>query len=234
MLSWNGGCSAPRPSSAAWPSPTPRPRARRTAPQGVTLTLQWEEYRAAHPGERTWGFTQFCEHYKRYARTLKRSLRPQHRASKKLFMDCAGPTLALADGGHGPVFVSALGASSYTFACVTADQSMRSWLGAIDHALRFIGGVPQMIVPDNARAVIAEPTATSCAPTTPRWTSRATTTYRSCRRVPTPSGQGQGGIGRAAGRALDPGAAAPPAAGRRAGRRPSRERVAAAAQHRPG
>ena len=37
----------------------------------MTLTLLWEEYRPpAHEGQRTWGFTQFCEHYKRYARTL--------------------------------------------------------------------------------------------------------------------------------------------------------------------
>ncbi|MET3515141.1 hypothetical protein ABIC63_002924 [Pseudacidovorax sp. 1753] len=59
--------------------------------KGVTLTLLWEEYRAAHPGARTWGFTQFCEHYKRYARTLKLSMRQQHRAGEKLFVDYAGP-----------------------------------------------------------------------------------------------------------------------------------------------
>ena len=50
-----------------------------------------------------------------------------------------------------------MGASIYTLACVTADQSMRSWLGAIARTLRFLGGVPQMIVPDNARALIADP-----------------------------------------------------------------------------
>ena len=124
--------------------------------KGVTLTLLWEEYRLANEGLRTWGFTQFCEHYKAYTRTLRRSMRQQHRAGEKLFVDYAGPTLELADGGRGQVFVAALGASSYTFACVTADQSMRSWLAAIGRALRFIGGVPQMIVPDNARALIAD------------------------------------------------------------------------------
>ena len=72
-------------------------------------------------------------------------------------MDYAGPTLELADGGRGQVFVAAMGASSYTFACVTADQSMRSWLGAIARTFRFLGGVPQMIVPDNARALIVDP-----------------------------------------------------------------------------
>ena len=125
--------------------------------KGVTLTLLWEEYRQGNEGRRTWGFTQFCEHYKAYTKTLRRSMRQQHRAGEKLFVDYAGPTLELADGTRGQVFVAAMGASSYTFACVTADQSMRSWLGSIARALRFLGGVPEMIVPDNARALIADP-----------------------------------------------------------------------------
>lgn len=125
--------------------------------KGVTLTLLWQEYRAAHEGQRTWGFTQFCEHYKRYTRTLRRSMRQTHLAGEKLFVDYAGPSLALADGGRAQVFVAAMGASSYTFACVSVDQSMRSWLGCIGRALRHMGGVPQMVVPDNARALIANP-----------------------------------------------------------------------------
>lgn len=55
--------------------------------KGVTLTLLWQEYRAAHEGERTWGLSQFCERYKLYAKTLLRS----HRAGEKLFVDFAGP-----------------------------------------------------------------------------------------------------------------------------------------------
>jgi transposase len=123
----------------------------------VTLILLWEEYRQANEGRRTWAYTQFCEHYKAYTKRLRRSMRQQHRTGEKLFVDYVGPTLELADGGRGQVFVAAMGASSYTFACVTADQSMRSWLGSIARALRFVGGVPEMIVPDNARALIADP-----------------------------------------------------------------------------
>ena len=98
--------------------------------KGVTLMLLWQEYRAAYEGRRTWAYTQFCEHYKAFARTLKRSMRQQRRAGEKLFIDYAGPTLELADGTRAQIFVAAMGASSYTFACVTADQSMRSWLAA--------------------------------------------------------------------------------------------------------
>ena len=48
-----------------------------------------------------------------------------------------------------------MGASSYTFACATADQSMRSWLCAMARALTFYGGCPQLIVPDNPRALVS-------------------------------------------------------------------------------
>jgi transposase len=124
--------------------------------KGVTLLLLWQEYRAAHEAQRTWAYTQFCEHYKRFAKSLKRSMRQHRRAGEKLFIDYAGPTLELADGSRAQIFVSALGASSYTFAWATADQSMRSWLGAMARALTFYGGVPQLIVPDNPRALVSD------------------------------------------------------------------------------
>ena len=124
--------------------------------KGVTLALLWQEYRAAHEGQRTWAYTQFCEHYKAFAKTLKRSMRQQRRAGEKLFIDYSGATLALADGSRAQVFVAAMGASSYTFACATADQSMRSWLGAMARALTFYGGTPQLIVPDNPRSLVSE------------------------------------------------------------------------------
>jgi transposase len=124
--------------------------------KGVTLMLLWQEYRAAHEGRRTWAYTQFCEHYKRFAASLKRSMRQHHRAGEKLFADFAGPTLALEDGGRAHVFVAAMGASSYTFACATADETMRSWLGSMVRSMGFFGGVPSLIVPDNPRALIAQ------------------------------------------------------------------------------
>ncbi len=124
--------------------------------KGVTLLLLWAEYRAANEGRRTWAYTQFCGYYKRFAKSLKRSMRQHRRAGEKLFIDYAGPTLALADGSRAQVFVAAMGASSYTFACATTDQSMRSWLGALARALTFYGGCPQLIVPDNPRALVSD------------------------------------------------------------------------------
>ena len=123
--------------------------------KGMTLMLLWQEYVAAHPEGRTWRYTQFCEHYKAFAGTLKRSMRQHRRAGEKLFIDFAGPTVPLRDGARAQVFVSAMAASSYVFACATPHQRLDDWVEGIVRALHFYGGVPQLIVPDNASAVIA-------------------------------------------------------------------------------
>lgn len=123
--------------------------------KGMTLMLLWQEHTAQHPGEATHRYSQFCENYRQYAKSLKRSMRQIHRAGEKLFIDYAGPTVALTDGSRAHIFVAALGASSYTFACATPRETMADWLGATAQALRFIGGVPQLIVPDNPKALIA-------------------------------------------------------------------------------
>ena len=117
--------------------------------------LLWEEYVTARPDERTWRYTQFCEHYKAFAQRLKRSMRQHRRAGEKLFIDFAGPTVALHDGARAQVFVAAIGASSYTFACASRAQKLEDWVECIVRALHFYGGVPQLLVPDNASALIA-------------------------------------------------------------------------------
>jgi transposase len=129
--------------------------------KGVTLQLLWEEYVAAHPGETTYRYTQFCQRYADWALTLRRSMRQVHHAGEKCFVDFAGQTMPILDlaGGiaqRAHIFVSVLGASNYTFACATASESMAEWLGAISLALEFYGGVSAMLVPDNPKALIAE------------------------------------------------------------------------------
>jgi transposase len=124
--------------------------------KGVTLMLLWEEYRAEYAERQTYGYSQFCENYRQFAKRLKRSMRQIHRAGEKLFIDFAGPTLALSDGGRAHIYVAAMGASSYTFACATERETMTDWLDSTARALAFYGGVPTLIVPDNPRALIAE------------------------------------------------------------------------------
>jgi len=124
--------------------------------KGMTLMLLWEEHRADYADVQTYSYSQFCENYRRFAKQLKRSMRQVHRAGEKLFIDYAGPTIGLTDGSRAHIFVAALGASSYTFACATPRETMKDWLESTARALAFIGGVPQLIVPDNPKAMIAD------------------------------------------------------------------------------
>ena len=114
----------------------------------MTLMLLWQ-YVEAHPGQSTWCYSQFCENYRRYALRLKRLMRQIHRAGEKMFVDFAGPTVELADGTRAHIFVATLGASSYTLACATPHERMADWLHGCAEAMRYFGGVPQLIVPDN-------------------------------------------------------------------------------------
>ncbi len=130
---------------------------------GVTLQLLWEEYRA-DAGEQAYRYSAFCEKYRAWAKRLKRSMRQVHPGGERLFVDYAGQTMPVVDVLTGEirraqVFVAVLGASNYTYACATWQQTATDWVGAIIAALGFIGGVPRLLVPDQPRALIANPDA---------------------------------------------------------------------------
>ena len=125
--------------------------------KGMTLMLLWQEHSEQHTEESIHSYSQFCDNYRKFSKTLKRSMRQIHRAGEKLFIDYAGPTVALVDGSCAHIFVSALGASSYTFANATPSETTADWLGATAKALRFYGGSTELIVPDNPKAMIVNP-----------------------------------------------------------------------------
>ncbi len=56
--------------------------------KGVTLELLHHEYLEQHPDG--YRYTQFCEHYRRWCKKRKLSMRQVHRAGEKLFVDYAG------------------------------------------------------------------------------------------------------------------------------------------------
>jgi transposase len=127
--------------------------------KGVTLILLWEEYRQT-VGEASFQYTAFCTHYRTWAGKLKHSMRQIHRAGEKLFADYAGPTVPIIDAHtaeirQASIFVAVLGASSYTFACATSGQTQADWLSGLGRAFIYIGGVTELIVPDNPRALVA-------------------------------------------------------------------------------
>ena len=129
--------------------------------KGVTLQLLWEEYSAAHPQEAVYQYAQFCVLYRRWRVRLKRSMRQNHKAGEKLFIDYAGPTVPVVDPQTGEIrpaqiFVAVLGASNYTYCEATWTQSLPDFLGAHVRALEFFGGAPRLFVPDNLKAAVTK------------------------------------------------------------------------------
>jgi transposase len=126
---------------------------------GVTLQLLWEEYRAVHPAG--YGYSRFCERYRAWEARLLPTMRQNHVAGERMFVDYAGTTLELIDASTGEartaqLFVAALGASSYIYAEATWTQGLSDWIGSHTRAFAFMGGVPAMVVSDNLRSGITK------------------------------------------------------------------------------
>ncbi|QFY89671.2 IS21 family transposase [Magnetovirga frankeli] len=128
--------------------------------KGVTLQLLWAEYAAVHE-DRAYGYSQYCHRYRQWRDRQKRSMRQLHRAGEKAFIDYCGPTVDIVDRHSGEVrsaqiFVGVLGASSYTYAEATYTQSLPDWIASHQRMLRFFGGVPDLLVPDNLKAAVTQ------------------------------------------------------------------------------
>lgn len=88
-------------------------------------------------------------------------MRQTHKAGEKLFVDYAGQTMPIICSTTGEVtfaqiFVAVLGASNYTYCEATWTQRLPDWLGSHARTYEFIGGVPNMTVPDNLKSGITK------------------------------------------------------------------------------
>ena len=87
-------------------------------------------------------------------------MRQEHKAGEKLFVDYAGVTIPIHDPQGGPVrqasiFVAVLGASNYTYVEATESQELEHWIGSHIRTFEFLGGVPKLVIPDNARTGVS-------------------------------------------------------------------------------
>lgn len=127
--------------------------------KGVTLQLLWHEYKERYP--EGYQYSQFCEHYRRWSKTLDLSLRQEYRAGEKLFVDFAGKTIPIVNRYTGEttqaeIFVAVLGASNYTYAEAVGSQDLPSWIGAHVRAFEYFDGVSAMLIPDNLKSGVTK------------------------------------------------------------------------------
>jgi len=122
---------------------------------GVNLLVLWDEYRAIHPAG--YAYSRFCQLFREFERRLSPTMRQQHVAGDKAFVDYCGKRVPITDPTTGEIrlaeiFVGVLGASSLTYAEATWTQSLPDWIGAHVRMFRFYGAAPRLLVPDNLKS----------------------------------------------------------------------------------
>jgi len=134
---------------------------RELARKGMTLMLLWVEYREEHADG--YEYSQFCLLYRTWRKKLDVTMRQDHKAGEKMFVDFPGLTIPIYDerdltvSFRAELFVAALGASSYLYAEALRSQELVHWCHAHENAFEFYGGCPALCVPDNLRSGVTKP-----------------------------------------------------------------------------
>jgi len=127
------------------------------------LRYAWEEYRLDNP--EGLGYSQYCKRYHQWREATGRTVTmvQNHEPGKELYVDWIGDTLdCVADPGTGArqtahFFVAALGYSGYPYVEAFPDEGSENWLSAHVHAFEYMGGLPQVVIPDNCKTAITKP-----------------------------------------------------------------------------
>ena len=124
---------------------------------GFTFLKSWEEYKQIY--EDGYGYSQFMEHYHSWNAGNEASLKLHHKAGEKLMVDYAGKKLSVVDRHTGelkPVetFVGCLAASGLIYVEATWTQRKEDFINSVTNTLEYIGGVPEMIIPDNLKSAV--------------------------------------------------------------------------------
>jgi transposase len=129
----------------------------------LNLQYLWEEYKADNANGLS--YSRFCKRYLDWKNeTGKNVIMIQNREpGKELFVDWMGDTLdCVVDSSTREVltahfFVATLGDSSYPYVEAFPDEKLDKWLQAHVNALKYLGGIPRVIVPDNCKTSTTKP-----------------------------------------------------------------------------
>jgi len=110
---------------------------KRLSKSNASRYLLWEEYKSKHPEGLM--YSRFCHYYRLWKKTSNPSMRFEHKAGDKMFVDFAGQKLYVHNKSTGErraveVFVSVLGASQLTYVEACESQKKEDFIGACEHA----------------------------------------------------------------------------------------------------
>lgn len=125
---------------------------------GFTLLYHYHLYKTQ--AENPYSYTQFTQHYQRKYKIPKGSMKLLHEAGRELYVDYAGKKLEIVDSASGEVtqvevFVATLPFSQYTYVEACLSQKREDFIGCLNNAMSYFGGVPQAIVSDNLKAAVS-------------------------------------------------------------------------------
>jgi len=120
----------------------------------VTKMLLWQEYREGNPCG--YQYSYFAERYREWRRKLNVSMRQEHRAGEKVFIDY-GNGLRIVNAKTGEItlvelFVGVWGASNFTYAEASIRQDEESFQMSQVRMFEYGGCVPWIIVCDNLKS----------------------------------------------------------------------------------
>jgi transposase len=127
--------------------------------KGVTRLVLWDEYKKLHPDGLA--RSQFNHYFALWRAQVNPTMKMNHKAGDKLYVDFAGDKLQIIDPFTGEVqqvevFVAILGASQLTYVEAVPTQQKEDFIAACENAIHYCGGVPAAIVPDNLRSAVTK------------------------------------------------------------------------------
>ena len=127
--------------------------------KGVTRQLLWLEYKQQHP--EGYGYSQFCYHLQEYLKRTDVTLHIEQKPGDKLYVDFTGWKLEIVNRNTGEVtkqevFVGVLGYSGFAYVEACDSQQKQDFLHCLENNLRYIAGVPAVIVPDNLKSAVTK------------------------------------------------------------------------------
>jgi len=128
--------------------------------KGMTLEYLWDRYANEQP--QAYQYSQFCRHFQRWRQDDEVTLHIDYRGGEAMLVDWAGDKLSVINGHNGQPwelnqFVAILGASQLTFVEARESQNEEQWIRANEAALKYFGGCPQALIPDNTTTAVSHP-----------------------------------------------------------------------------
>jgi len=125
----------------------------------ATLAVLWEEYKQQNPDG--YQYSYFCDLFNAYRIKLNYSMRQEHKAGEKTFLDFGDSPIKIIDAKTGletstKIFVSVWGASNYMFAKGCYDEKLATWIKLNIDALKYFGCCSKAMVPDNLRSAVSK------------------------------------------------------------------------------